>query len=100
MSPNELSLAIAAAKRLPKPATRQSVTVARQGAAPLTLEMTPRKDGSLLPKGVYRGYNGQFAAKVYCGQRTTKHIGMFPSVTAAVDAIEGHQNHQDNATNL
>lgn len=92
MSPNELSIAIAAAKRLPKPATRQSVTVARQDAAPLTLELTPRKDGSLLPKGVYRGYKGQFVVRLRRGKWNTRYVGTFLSMEKAVQAIEALQH--------
>lgn len=76
MSPHELSLAIQAAKKLPKPK-----------------QISPPRAGRTLPKGVYPGYKGQFIAKA-----GAKHIGTFPTVEAAVEGIKNHK--RDNAANL
>lgn len=86
MNATELSLAIEAAKKLPKPARR--VAVHSKGLPGLVLTLTPRKDGSLLPKGVYRGHKGQFVVRIPCGDGDTKYRGTFSSVEAAVKAIE------------
>lgn len=85
MTAAELSLAIAVAKKLPRPVQRSKPAKASPG---LSMVLTPRKDGSLLPRGVYRGHKGQFVVRVPCGDGDTKYRGTFPSVEAAVKAIE------------
>lgn len=85
MTAIELSLAIKAAKRLPRPA--RSVTVHSKDVPGLSLTLTPRKDGSLLPKGVYRGHKGRFVVRVPCSDGDTKYRGTFPTVQAAFEAI-------------
>jgi hypothetical protein len=69
---HELNIAIAQATRLPKP----------QAATPKTV----RRNGEVLPKGVYRGYKGQFIAMVRENGRT-KYLGTFRKVETAEAAV-------------
>lgn len=77
MKLHELDLAIAQASRLPR---------AVAPAVPATV----RRNGEVLPKGVYRGYKGQFVVMIRHDGRT-HYLGTFVKVSSAVDAITNFQ---------
>jgi hypothetical protein len=94
MSPQELTLAIKAAKKLPKPAKKRKAIVSR--AVPgceISFDTTQRRDGSELPRHVYRGYKGRFNVRVQIDGEG-HYLGTFPTTSAAVDRLREFSNDQ------